>query len=208
MPRAGLSPDLLVSAAADLADDVGFPQVTLSALARGFGVRTASLYAHVADLDALRAQVAVKALGELADQLSTALAGRSGRDALAALADTQRRYAAEHPGRWAATRHPLDHATALASAGPRIADLNRAVLRGYAIPESEQVHAVRLVGATIHGYLDLQQAGSFAHSRPGPDESWERAVDALDTLLRHWPTPTGTPAEEPQNLKNTKRDPS
>ncbi|WP_425955262.1 TetR/AcrR family transcriptional regulator [Xylanimonas sp. McL0601] len=188
MPRVGLSPDLLTSAAAELADDVGFPQVTLSALARRFGVQTASLYAHVADLDALRARVAVRALAELADRLAEALAGRSGRDALAALAQAQREYAVEHPGRWQATRHPLDAAAARASAGPRLADLNRAVLRGYDLPESEQVHAVRLLGATIHGYLDLQQSGSFDHSTPDADTSWERAVDALDTLLRHWPT--------------------
>ncbi|MCL1871055.1 MAG: TetR/AcrR family transcriptional regulator [Promicromonosporaceae bacterium] len=193
MPRVGLSPDLLVTAAAELADDVGFAQVTLSALARRFGVRTASLYAHVDDLDHLRAQVAVRALAELADRTAEALAGRSGRDALAALAAAQREFALSHPGRWQATRYPVDAATARASAGPRIADLNRAVLRGYALPESEQVHAVRLIGAAIHGYLDLQQSGSFDHSTPSADQSWDRAVDALDTLLRHWPTPATDP---------------
>jgi len=198
VPRVGLSPEVLVSAAADLADEVGFAQVTLSALARRFGVRTASLYTHVRDLDHLRAQVAVRALAEVADRVAGALAGRSGRDALAALAAAQRQYARRHPGRWAATRHPLDVATARASAGPRLAELNRAVLRGYAVPDAEQVHAVRLVGATIHGYLDLQQAGAFDHSRPGADESWERAVDALDTLLRRWPTPTATTADHPE----------
>ena len=199
MPRAGLSPELLVGAAAELADEAGFAQVTLSALARRFGVQTASLYAHVKDVDHLRAQVAVLALGEVADRVAAALAGRSGRDALAALAASQREYAREHPGRWAATRHPLDTATARTSAGPRLAELNRAVLHGYAIPDAEQVHAVRLVGAAVHGYLDLQQSGSFDHSRPGADESWERAVDALDTLLRHWPTPAATTADDPKD---------
>lgn len=189
MPRVGLTPELLVTAATELADDVGFPEVTLSALARRFGVRTASLYAHVDDLEHLRTQVAVRSLTELADRIAADLAGRSGRDALAALARTQREFAVAHPGRWQATRHRLDAATARTSAGPRIAELHRAVLRGYALPDSEQVHAVRLVGATIHGYLDLQQSGSFDHSRPDAEQGWERAVDALDTLLRHWPAP-------------------
>ncbi len=42
MARAGLTADRVVEAAADLADEVGFENVTLSALARRFGVKDAS----------------------------------------------------------------------------------------------------------------------------------------------------------------------
>jgi len=45
--RAGLSPERLMLAGAELTDEAGFDQVTLSALARRFDVKPASLYAHV-----------------------------------------------------------------------------------------------------------------------------------------------------------------
>ncbi len=101
------------------------------------------------------------------------------RDALAAVADAHRDYARAHPGRWQATRHRVDHATALAGAGPRLAGLMRAVLRGYGLAEPDTTHAVRLLGATVAGFVDLEAAGGFAHSgptsptptRPGPGPS-------------------------------------
>ncbi len=65
--------------------------------------------------------------------------------------------------------------------------LNRAVLRGYALPEEEHVHAIRLVGSVINGFINLESVGSFDHSGPEPDRSWARALEALDSLLRSWP---------------------
>ncbi|MFC5291127.1 TetR/AcrR family transcriptional regulator [Actinokineospora guangxiensis] len=189
MPRAGLTADKLVAAGAELADEAGFGQVTVAALAKRFGVAAASLYSHVGGTGDLRTRVALLALDELADRAADAVAGRAGRDALAALADAYREYAEAHPGRYAATRHRLDPATAAASAGPRHAALTRAVLRGYGLAEPETTHAVRFVGATVHGFLDLSASGSFAHSEPHARASWTRALDALDAALRAWPTP-------------------
>ncbi len=68
MARAGLTADRVVSAAADLADEVGFENVSLSALARRFGVKDASLYSHVRNLQDLRTRVAFLAGGELIDR--------------------------------------------------------------------------------------------------------------------------------------------
>lgn len=63
MVRAGLTTDRVVAAAADLADSAGFDKVTISALARGFGVKDASLYSHVKNLQDLRTRVALLAAG-------------------------------------------------------------------------------------------------------------------------------------------------
>lgn len=186
--RVGLTAERLVVAAAELADAEGLEAVTLSALARRFGVRPASLYSHVASTDDLRTRLALLALEEQADRASVALAGRSRRDALVALADVYRGYAHDHPGRHAAAQLRLDPATARASAGPRHAAMGRAVLVGYAVPEPDRTHAVRLVGALVRGFVDLELGGSFAHSEPDAEASWRRSIDALDTLLTHWET--------------------
>ncbi|MEU3839695.1 WHG domain-containing protein [Streptomyces sp. NPDC028635] len=191
MARAGLTTERLVRAGAELADEVGFDQVTVSALARRFDVKVASLYSHLKNSQDLKTGIALLALDELADRAADALAGRAGKDALTALADTYRDYAREHPGRYAATRLPLDPDTAAASAGVRHARMTRALLRGYDLTEPDQTHAVRLLGSVFHGYVSLELGGGFAHSAPDSQESWERVLDALDALLRNWPAPGG-----------------
>ena len=172
---------------AELADEAGFDQLTVSAVARRVGVKAASLYAHISGSADLRACVALLALEELANLVSDALAGRAGTDALVAFADAHRDYARAHPGRWAAMQTPLDSATVARSAGPRHADMTRALLRGYDLAGEDQTHAVRLIGSVLRGFVDLEAAGVFDHSTPAPDVSWRRNLVALDALLRAWP---------------------
>ncbi|MFI6922434.1 TetR/AcrR family transcriptional regulator [Nonomuraea spiralis] len=187
MARAGVTVERLVRAAAELADEVGFHNVTVSALARGFGVKPAALYAHVKDLQELRVRVAELALGEMADRAATALAGRSGKDALIPFADAYRDYAKEHPGRYAATQIELDSESLDLDAGRRHSDLTRAILRGYDLAEPDQTDAVRMLHSTLHGYVTLETAGGFRRHSRAADASWSRTLDALDSVLRNWP---------------------
>jgi AcrR family transcriptional regulator len=187
MVRAGLTTERLARAGAELADEVGFDQVTVSAVARRFDVKVASLYSHVKNSQDLRTRIALLALEELADRAADALAGRAGKDALKALADVYRDYAHEHPGRYAAAQLRLTPEAAAASAGGRHAQMTRAVLRGYDLAEPDRTHAVRLLGSVFHGYVSLETGGAFSHSAPDTQETWSRTLDALDALLRNWP---------------------
>lgn len=189
MVRAGLTAERLTRAGAELADEVGFEQVTVSALARRFDVKVASLYSHLKNSHDLRTRIALLALEELADRGAAALAGRAGKDALSAFADVYRDYAREHPGRYSAAQMKLDPEAAAASAGGRHARMTRAILRGYDLTEPDQTHAVRLLGSVFHGYVSLEAQGGFSHSAPDSQESWSRVIDALDALLRNWPAP-------------------
>ncbi|MFJ6196692.1 TetR/AcrR family transcriptional regulator [Micromonospora sp. NPDC092111] len=177
----------LTQAAAELADEVGFEKLTVSALARRLGVRDASLYSHITNAQDLRMRVAALALAELADRVAAALAGRAGKDALVAFANAYRDYAKEHPGRYAAAQIELDPETAAASAARRHSEMTRAVLRGYPLPEPDQTDAVRLLHGTLHGYVSLEKAGGFRHHPRAVDASWRRSLDALDAVLRNWP---------------------
>ncbi|ARQ69339.1 TetR/AcrR family transcriptional regulator [Streptomyces marincola] len=189
MVRAGLTAERLTRAGAELADEAGFDQVTVSALARRFDVKVASLYAHLRNSRELRTRIALLALEEIADRAAEALAGRAGKEALAAYANAYRDYAREHPGRWAAANIRLEPEEAAASAGGRHARMTRALLRGYDLPEPDRTHAVRLLGSVLRGYVDLESRGGFSHSAPDSQETWERVIDALDALLRTWPAP-------------------
>jgi AcrR family transcriptional regulator len=187
MPRAGLTVERVVAAAADLADEVGFENVTVSALARHFGVKDASLYSHVKNLQELRTRIALLAGEEMIDRIAAAVAGRAGKDALAAFADAYRAYALERPGRYAATQIRVDQSLIAESpAMRRTAEITYGMLRAYGLEEPDLTDAVRLLRSTFHGYCVLEAAGGFDAPRD-VQASWDKAVEALHVALGHWP---------------------
>ncbi|MEV5097832.1 TetR/AcrR family transcriptional regulator [Streptomyces rochei] len=187
MPRAGLTTDRVVAAAADLADATGFDNVTVSALARHFGVKDASLYTHVRNLRDLRVRVALLAGGELIDEIAAAVAGRAGKEALAAFAGAYRSYALRHPGRYAATQIRMDQSLVADSpALRRTAEITHGMLRAYGLTEPDLTDAVRLLRSTFHGYCSLEASGGFGAPRD-VRASWDKVVEALHVTLTHWP---------------------
>ncbi|MGW5117525.1 TetR/AcrR family transcriptional regulator [Streptomyces noursei] len=189
MVRAGLTAERVTVAGAEVADEVGLDQVTMSRVARRLGVKDASLYTHVRGLADLRGRIALLAADEKTVRIAEATAGRSGKDALVAFANAWREYARAHPGRYAATQAPIeiDPELVARAAGPRRAvELSYGMLRGYGLAEPDLTDAVRLLRSTFHGFVALEAAGGFAHARPA-QRSWERALDALHALLAHWP---------------------
>lgn len=190
MVRAGLTVDRLVAAAAELADEAGFDNVSLSALARRFGVKDASLYSHVRNIQDLRTRLALLAGGEMIERIAAAVAGRAGKDALAAFAGAYREYAHEHPGRYAATQIRLDqNLVADSPAMRRTAEITYGMLRGYGLHEPDLTDAVRLLRSTFHGYCALESCGGFGADRD-VQASWDKAIDALHLALTHWPRET------------------
>ncbi|MFJ5995303.1 TetR/AcrR family transcriptional regulator [Streptomyces sp. NPDC092370] len=194
MPRAGLTPERLVAAAVELADEAGLEGVTLSALARRFGVKDASLYTHVRSLKDLRTRMALLAGGEMIDRIAEAVEGReAGRDTLAAFASAYRAYALEHPGRYAATQIRIEQDLLTGSpAMRRTADVIHGMLRPYGLEEPDLTDAVRLLRSTFHGYCALESTGAFGAPRD-VQASWDRAIHALHVLLENWPREKRTP---------------
>ncbi|MEU6311948.1 WHG domain-containing protein [Streptomyces sp. NPDC047014] len=189
MARAGLTTERVTVAGAELADEVGLDKVTMALVARRLGVKDASLYAHVRNLEDLRGRIALLAADEKTIRIAEATSGRAGKEALVAYADAWREYAHAHPGRYAATqsRIRIDPDLAAQAPGPRRAvELTYAMLRGYGLAEPDLTDAVRLLRSTFHGFVALEAAGGFAHER-SPQQSWVRALDALHALLEHWP---------------------
>ncbi|CAM5586157.1 Transcriptional regulator OS=Streptomyces glaucescens OX=1907 GN=SGLAU_26450 PE=4 SV=1 [Streptomyces glaucescens] len=187
MPRAGLTADRLVTAAVELADEAGFDNVTLSALARRFGVEGREPVLARPEPSDLRTRMALRAGGELIDRIAAAVAGRAGKDALAAFAGAYRAYALEHPGRYAATQIRIDNLSVADSpALRRTAEITYGMLRAYGLDEPDLTDAVRLLRATFHGYCVVKAGSGFGAPRD-VQPSWNRAVDALHTALTHWP---------------------
>jgi len=181
MPRSGLDTGSVVAAAAALADADGLEAVTLAKVAAQLGVKSPSLYVHVDGLPGLRRRIAALGARELTTRLQAAVAGRSGRDALAAVADAYRAYAIERPGVYAATQRAENVADDEAAAA--LLDVVLAVLRGYALDADAAFHAARVVRSALHGFVSLEAGGGFGIPLD-LDESFNLLVATLDRGLR------------------------
>ena len=187
MPRAGLTPAIVVEEGARLADEVGLDRLTLATLAQRLGVALPSLYKHVRGLDALLQRVSALATAELAAVLAEAAAGRSRSDAVRFTAAAYRSYARSFPGRYqAAQRVPDPSDPVHVAAGERAVGTLFAVLRGYGLDGEDAVDATRALRSALHGFVSLEQAGGFGLP-VDIDRSFDRLVTALDRALASWP---------------------
>jgi len=185
MPRTGLSAGDVVRAGAELADEAGFASLTLGMVAERLGIRPPSLYKHVTSLADLQHRIAALAMRELDEVIRDAMLGRSGRDALAALARAIRSYVTAHPGRYTATvgaefAGPDDP---LLAASTRVIESIGAVLHGYGIGGDDLVHAIRTLRCTLHGFAVLQASHAFQWSGDA-DDSFEWLIGFMDRGLR------------------------
>jgi AcrR family transcriptional regulator len=185
MPRAGIDSEAIVAAAATVADADGLEAVSLARVAESLGVRSPSLYAHVDGIDDVVRRLGARGLEELAVALSRAVEGRSGGDALRALATAYRSYALEHPGSYAASQRSstLAHDERAQAAGAAVVRIAVATLRGYGLEGDDAIHAVRVIRSALHGFVALEASGGFAMAQ-AVDETFDRLVALLDVAFR------------------------
>lgn len=161
--RAGLDRIAVVEAATKLIDEEGIDQLSLGRLAERLGIRTPSLYNHVAGLPGLRHELALSCARELLDNLTRATIGRSRAEAILALADAYRAYAREYPNRYRFTlQAPSADDPQLAAIAEEILGVIYAVLRPYNLGEQNMIHAIRSLRSIVQGFVSLEVAGGFA----------------------------------------------
>lgn len=184
MPRAGLSRAVIAADAAELADENGWNQLTLAAVAARFGVRQPSLYKHVAGLGELRRDVSVLAGRELHEELTAAAVGKSGEEALQAMAEAYRAFAKKHPGRYnACVIAPPPGDIEYHQVADAVVQTVSAVLGGYGLTGDDAIHAIRGLRALMHGFVSLEAAGGFAMPQD-LDESYRRLIAGYSRSLR------------------------
>jgi AcrR family transcriptional regulator len=178
--KVGLTIEDVTRAAVEIADAQGLAAVTIGSVAARLGIRSPSLYAHVAGLDEVRRLVALHAAGAMASVLREATGERAGLEAVRELAFAYRRFAAGHPGLYAAAQRAVRpgeddelYRALAAAAMPAIEALAQA-----GVGAGDLVHLARALRAALHGFVALEQAGGFGMPE-SVDESFSRLVEVL-----------------------------
>lgn len=187
MPRAGLSRDAVIALAVDVLDENPATPLTLAAVAARAGVAVPSLYKHVPSLDALRDGVAVVAITALIKQLEALDEHLDGAAAVAAIGHAIRRWASEHPGLYAAAQPApgRDATPEYAEAAGRAVRALMAPLASSGIPGARLVDAVRILRASVHGFLTLEDVGGFRMPEDR-DASFDRLLEVVWVGISAW----------------------
>ncbi len=201
MPRAGVDSDTVLQAAVALADSEGLGQLTIAKLASFLGIKAPSLYNHIRSLEAVKDQLTNQGLRSLLDRSRDAMAGVAGQDALEALGHSQRQFAKEHPGLWAATHLPVaGWSEASQTAANAYLALVLAVLRGYGTTGDAAIHAARFMRASLRGFIDLELGGGFGLLQD-VDGSFSALLQMLDAGLHSQINHSALVSSRPHNKK-------
>lgn len=189
VPRAGLSPAALVDLALAELDATDGAPLSLGAVAARAGVKTPSIYKHVAGLAELESLVAARIYDELGAEVEASLQGAEGADAVRAFLRAYRSFALRHPGRyrWLPVQpsgHPaLEEAAdrVLAIAVRAVGDAGHGLSDGTAGEvslDAAAIHNLRGLRAVAHGFATLEAAGGFGLPAD-VDRSYELLIDRL-----------------------------
>lgn len=184
-PRKGLDLPTIVEAAAEIADAYGIEEVTLASLAQKLGIRSPSLYNHVNGLTGLRIQLAIYGLKKLTETINEAVNGKTGDEAMHAIAAAYMAFARAHPGLYELTlRAPDAQDIEYEAAGHVLVELLVQTLSFYRLDRERSIDIVRGFRSYLHGFASIEQKGGFGMPQ-SVDESLKIVLQTYLNGLRY-----------------------
>jgi hypothetical protein len=123
----------------------------------------------------------------LADRLSGAAIGKSGRELFMDVAQAFRRYVKENPGLYMSRLRSSGNQTvqdeSLILQEERALMVGLAIMASLGLQDTDAIHALRAFRSMVHGFATLEIAGGFGLPEDC-DESFRRLVEAMVAGLR------------------------
>ncbi|MFT3654441.1 hypothetical protein DALLNEIH_00860 [Bacillus sp. B01(2024)] len=160
-PRVGMSLDMILRAAAGIADEKGLNEVTLAAVAKSLNVKPPSLYNFVNGLQGIKKELAVSGLTMLYENMAASSEGLTGERVMLSLADAYINFAEANPGLYEATFQKIKDGR-MENLSSQLVNLVVRLLtaNGYARPENA-IHAARGLRSLLHGFAALRKQSAF-----------------------------------------------
>ena len=181
--RARLDREHILAAAAEIGDTAGLNALTTTRLAEWLRIKPPSLYQHFANIEVIKDALAMRALAEMIDLHKDVTSGRTGREALSALAHAQRTYAQARPGRYLAAMQAGPGQAAVATLRQIYVRLVAATLETYHMDTGSAVEVSRSVVAALQGFVIIELNG-LVGTPFETDQSYQRLLDMLDAGAR------------------------
>jgi AcrR family transcriptional regulator len=181
--KRNLNKDIILDAAADLAEEVGLYNITLNKLAEKLGVKSPSLYTYFNGFDDLYAALMVMSMNRLENTIRNAAVGKSKGEALMSIALAHRQFAKENPEIYKIDLIvPSTSRKDVKESASSVVGIILQVMEAYSLGREKTTHFIRGLRSAIHGFVSLEQAGYFT-SPVDVDESFITLVKSLIFLM-------------------------
>lgn len=180
LSKKGLNHEKVIVAAAELTEEKGFSNLSLTDLAEYLNVKPASIYNHVNNLDELATDVGIFASGQLQLKLSTAIFGKNRSEAILSLATVYREFAREHTQLYKAfiAAHFV-HNTKAETSIHGLVLIFLSALSLFDLTEEQQIHWERILRSTLHGFVSFEEAGYFTKLPAKNDATYKLAIQNI-----------------------------
>lgn len=176
----GLNKEIVVEAAKELIERDGFASFSMRRLAEELNIKTASLYTHIESMETLFTEIGLAALREQNESLMKDIGEKHGDEAVFALAESYRHFAAKHGELYRLIMQiPTGRDTVLKEAAAMTAEPFMRVLADFRLSENQKMHWQRVLRGMMHGFVSEEHAKYFSHFPVSADESYQIAVRCI-----------------------------
>ena len=178
--KVGVTLTDVIDVATTIADREGLEAASLRAVADELGIKTPSLYNHVAGLAGLKRELALRAAHELGVVIEDVVGAGEPTEVLRRTARVYRRFAHEHPGLYQAmlpAPKPGEDDELYEAMSAPVRKLT-GTLAGAGVDEQQTIHLIRALRSVVHGFIDLEMKDGFGMPED-IDASFERSVDVF-----------------------------
>jgi AcrR family transcriptional regulator len=174
----------VLETAVDLAEaSGGVDELTLTALAAELDVRVPSLYNHIDGLDGLREDLALLTGRRLLAEILQAAFGKTGAEALRAMAQAYRDFALRNPAIYPLTTvAPEPEQVELTALAQEWLQLLLLTVASLGLMGDEALHAIRAFRSMLHGFVSLESEGGFKMGLDR-DESFDYLVSGFISCI-------------------------
>ncbi len=178
----GLTKEIIIKTAAEMADENGFSAITMKELADVLGIRSPSLYKHFSGgLDELNKELMLYGWRLLDGEITKAVIGKAKDDAVIALCYAYREFVCEHRGLYEAMQwYNMYLSDEHLQASEGAVDVMFRALSSYGLTEEQKVHTVRMIRAFMQGFCSIECHGGYGNPVPLND-TFDYALKAILT---------------------------
>ena len=185
MARSGINQEKIILTAAKIADHKGLNHLNLHELAKQLGIRPPSLYNHISGIDGLRRAMMLYAIPLLTKDVTYAVIGLSGIEALKAFCMAYYSFATHNPGLYEAMQwwnRATDKEVEEAFRDFMLV-LNK-ILEPYDLDNEQHQHVYCLLRGLMHGFSSIAAFGGFSPDMP-LRENYEWSINVTLQGLIH-----------------------
>ena len=166
--KAGLDKGKIIEAAAKIADEKGFANVSLKVLATELGIKSPSLYKHFSGgLDELNKELMLYGWRSLEVEITRVAIGKAKDDAVLAICHAYRDFVTIHTGLHEAMQgYNMYQSEEHLQATEGILSILFQVLDAYGLTEEQKVHIVRMLRGFLQGFTTIESHGGYGHTIP------------------------------------------